>query len=215
MKNALIFSGGWEGHQPQAFSDLFAGLLRANSFQVEIATSLEVLLDVNRLRRLDLIVPNWTMGEIPRSAVAALNEAVQGGTGLAGWHGGMGDAFRNNCEYQFMVGGQFVAHPGDIKRYTVTPLAGHPITAGLPPFEMNSEQYYMHVDPSNHILATTVIDGLGAPWTQGTVMPVAWMRQHGQGRVAYCALGHKLDDFDVAPARELTLRGLLWAAHAL
>jgi type 1 glutamine amidotransferase len=143
-----------------------------------------------------------------------LQAAVRGGVGLAGWHGGMADAFRDNTDYQFMVGGQWVAHPGNIIDYRVD--IGnhtHPITAGLAGFAMHSEQYYMHVDPNNQVLATTTFDGTHAAWTAGTVMPVAWTRQWGAGRVAYCSLGHVLKDFDVPEAREIVKRGLLWASR--
>ena len=142
--------------------------------------------------------------------------AVRAGTGLAGWHGGMADAFRANPAYQFLVGGQWVAHPGDVFTHAVDIVAGdHPITRGLGRFTMRSEQYYLHVDPSNEVLATTTFDGRhgDAPWIAGCVMPVAWTRSYGAGRVAYCALGHKDTDFDVPEAREMTHRGLRWATR--
>jgi len=143
-----------------------------------------------------------------------LLDAVRGGAGLAGWHGGMGDAFRNNVEYQFMVGGQWVAHPGNIIDYQVN-ITDHddPITAGLADFSMHSEQYYLHVDPSNAVLATTTFGDQYLPWIAGTVMPVVWKRQWGAGRVFYCSLGHHASDFEVPEAREIVRRGMLWATR--
>ncbi len=140
--------------------------------------------------------------------------AIKAGTGLAGWHGGMADSFRNNVEYQWMVGGQWVAHPGNIIDYTVN-IINHddPITAGLSDFQMHSEQYYMHVDPSNEVLATTTYDGAHASWVAGTVMPVVWKRMWGQGKVFYSSLGHVAKDFDVAEAKEIVRRGMLWATR--
>jgi type 1 glutamine amidotransferase len=156
----------------------------------------------------------WTMGTIAKEQEQGLLNAVHGGVGIAGFHGTMGDSFRNNTEYQFMVGGQWVAHPGNIIDYTVN-IANHddPITAGLPDFKMHSEQYYMHVDPSNQVLATTTFSGEHASWIEGTVMPVVWKRRYGAGRVFYCSLGHVVPDFDVPEAREIVRRGMLWASR--
>jgi uncharacterized protein len=139
---------------------------------------------------------------------------VHDGVGIAGWHGTMGDSFRSSTGYQFMVGGQWVAHPGDIIPYTVNITdRDNPITAGLNDFQMRSEQYYMHVDPSNKVLATTTFSGEHVPWVEGTVMPVTWTRTFGAGRVFYCSLGHVVADFEVVEARTMVERGMLWAAR--
>ena len=76
-----------------------------------------------------------------------------------------------------------------------------------------SEQYYMHVDPSNEVLATTTFSGEHAPWIAGVVMPVVWKRKHGEGRVFYSSLGHVASEFDVPEMRTIVKRGLLWAAR--
>jgi len=146
--------------------------------------------------------------------VKELLEAVRRGVGIAGWHGGMGDSFRNNVDYQFMVGGQWVAHPGGIIDYDVEIIDRHdPITADLPDFHMRSEQYLMHVDPSNHVLAVTTFGGEYCPWVEGTIMPVVWKRMWGAGRVFYSSLGHVAKDFDVPEARIMVERGMLWASR--
>lgn len=213
-KTALIVWGGWEGHEPQKTAEIFAGELAEEGFQVDLETSLDSFLDANRLAATDLIVPIYTMSTITREQEAGLLGAIKAGTGCGGWHGGMADAFRNNTEYQFMVGGQWVAHPGNIIDYTVN-VTNHddPITAGLSDFRMHSEQYYLHVDPSNDVLATTTFSGEHAPWIAGTVMPVAWKRHYGSGKVFYCSLGHVAADFDVPEARTIVRRGLVWAAR--
>jgi len=181
---------------------------------VEIADTLDVYLDQDKMRSLSLVVPIWTMGTITQEQERGLLEAIKSGVGIAGWHGGMADAFRNNTEYQFMVGGQWVAHPGGIIDYEVN-IINHddPITAGLRDFKMHSEQYYMHVDPSNEVLATTTFSGEYAPWIAGCVMPVVWKRRWGIGKVFYCSLGHVARDFDVLEARTIVQRGMLWASR--
>jgi uncharacterized protein len=213
-KSALLVYGGWAGHEPQLGAALFAECLREKGYSVEVSDTLDTYLDTEKLAAQSLIVPIWTMGTITQEQEKGLLTAVREGVGVAGWHGTMGDSFRNNTEYQFMVGGQWVAHPGNIIDYKVN-IIDHddPIMAGISDFNMHSEQYYMHVDPSNQVLATTTFTGEHASWIEGTVMPVVWKRRWGQGKVFYCSLGHVRADFDVPEAREIVLRGMLWASR--
>lgn len=213
-KSALFVAGGWDRHEPQKCAALFAQLLQAEGYQTEISASLDGFLDADKLQQTDLIVPVWSMGTITDEQAKGLLAAIKSGVGIAGWHGGMADAFRNNTDYQFMVGGQFVAHPGGIIDYTVNITNhDHPITTGIDDFTMHSEQYYMHIDPANEVLATTTFSGDHTAWVEGVIMPVVWTKQWGAGRVAFCSLGHVASDFDVPEARELVLRGLLWASR--
>jgi type 1 glutamine amidotransferase len=214
MKRALIFHGGWPGHQPDQFKEWAAGRLGENGFEVEAVDSLEPLANQSWLAGFDLIVPIWTMGDLTEEQESGLKEAVRSGTGLAGWHGGMGDAFRSRASYQFMVGGQFVSHPGGIVTYDVRiTKPSDPIVQGLGDFTVTSEQYYMHVDPSNEVLATTTFRGETHPWIAGVEIPVVWKRRWGQGRVFYSSLGHVRSEFDLPQVAELTLRGMLWASR--
>jgi uncharacterized protein len=213
-RKALVVWGGWEGHEPRQCAEIFAPLLEQAGFDVEIHTTLDVYTDEQKMRSFDLISQIYTMSQISKEQEKGLLATIKAGTGFAGWHGGMADAFRNNTEYQFMVGGQWVAHPGNIIDYEVN-IINHddPITAGLNDFKMHSEQYYMHVDPNNEVLATTTFSGKYAPWIEGTVMPVVWKRRWGEGKIFYSSLGHVAKDFDVPEAREITRRGLIWASR--
>jgi len=213
MKNVLIFRGGWNGHNPVETSDIIGGRLREHGLHVDIFDTQDCLLDPEFKTKYNLVVPVWTMGTIGGEHEKALLAAVRGGMACGGWHGGMGDAFRNNTEYQFMVGGQWVAHPGGVIDYRVNiTRPDDPLVAGLQDFDMHSEQYYMHVDPSNEVLATTTFNGEICPWIEGTVMPVVWKRVYGKGRVFYASLGHVAKDFEVPEALEIVKRGLLWAS---
>lgn len=228
---ALIVWGGWAGHEPEQTSRIAARELEASGFRVERSDTLDALRDAAALRALDLIVPIWTMGTIEREQLEPLLGAVRGGVGLGGWHGGMCDAFRQATEYQFMTGGQWVAHPGgDVVRYRVrvgpTP---SPITAGLRDFFVTSEQYYMHVDPAVAVLATTRVargaasgdaydrdaqEAVDADRQPGVAMPVAWTKRYGKGRVFHLSLGHRAAVFDIPEALTLMRRGLAWAGGA-
>lgn len=213
MKRALMVWGGWEGHEPRQCVSIFAPLLEAAGFTVDISDTLDIYLDAERMRSYAVISQVYTMSTITREQEQGLLDAIESGVGFAGWHGGMADAFRNSTNYQFMVGGQWVAHPGNIIDYMVN-ITEHedPITAGLADFAMHSEQYYMHVDPANEVLATTTFTGQYCPWIDGVVMPVVWKRRWGAGRIFYASVGHVAADFDVPEAKEIVRRGLLWAA---
>ena len=216
MNNALIVWGGWEGHEPDKVANILGQALEENGFAVEISETLNSLRYQAKLESLDLIVPIWTMGVITPEQLNPMLKAVGLGTGIAGVHGGMGDAFRSETEYQFMVGGQFVAHPDDIVDYKVNIIKhDDPITEGIKDFRINSEQYYMHVDPSNEVLATTTFSDVDSEygWIKGCVMPVVWKRRWGKGKVFYSSLGHIAKDFDVPEAKEIIRRGMLWATR--
>lgn len=214
-KKVLFVWGGWEGHEPKQCVDVFAPLMAEAGYDVEISNTLDSYLDVEYLKTKDLIVQSVTMSSITNEQLKGLQQAVDSGVGFAGWHGGSGDSFRQATDYQFMVGGQWVAHPGGVIHYRVN-ITNHtdPITAGLSDFDMHSEQYYMHVDPSNEVLATTTFAGEHCAWIDGVVMPVTWKRIWGKGKVFYSSLGHVAADFNVPEAREMVRRGLIWATRS-
>lgn len=213
MKKALFVTGGWEGHHPEKIVQIFASELAAHGLVAEVVKDLAVLDDAEKLKACALIFPCWTMGQLTKEQEANLCAAVRGGVGLAGIHGGMGDAFRGRLDYEWMVGGHFVGHP-HVGDYTVrvTDWAS-PITAGLPAeFVYRSEQYYLLTDPGVHVLADADYRHDG----RSVRMPVAWVKTWGAGRVFYNALGHHPEEFTQFPAaRRLTVRGCLWAAGLL
>ena len=212
MKRALFISGGWDGHVPEAFTDRYVAEIEPRGFACQCETDLACLTSLD-LSSFDLIVPNWTMGEISPEQSKALREAVHAGTNLGGFHGGLGDAFRGDVEFKWMVGGMFVAHPV-IDEYDVTVTdPDHVIMAGIPTeFRYNSAQYYMLIDPGVHVLAETIYHWEG----QSVPMPIAWLKHWGKGRVFYGGLGHELAEFDRCPAAlEMNIRGLRWAAGDL
>jgi type 1 glutamine amidotransferase len=211
--NALIVWGGWEGHQPEQCAAIVEEFLVEEGFTVVKENKTSAFGDPD-LARFDLIIPIYTMGSIEGAESKNLCAAVEAGVGLAGFHGGMGDSFRLNTDYQFMTGGQWVAHPGNIISYRVNIVdKNDPITAGIEDFNYESEQYYMHVDPSDHVLATTTFSGENCSWIKGVRMPVAWKRMHGRGKVFYSSLGHLASEFAVYEMATLFRRGMLWAAQ--
>lgn len=215
-KRAPILQGGWPGHRPEEVSKILAALLREEGFEVEISETLDVLLDRKTMQKTDLIIPNWTLGTIDEAQLDSLLQAVENGTGVAGMHGGMGDAFRCEIRYQLMTGGQFVAHPGDEHvTYTVHfTERDHPVTRGMRDFTVTTEQYYMLVDPANEVLAVSRFSEKFPPvvWRE-VVMPVVWTKKYGKGRVFYSSLGHSMDILKRPEVLTLMKRGMVWAAR--
>ncbi|TIP13264.1 ThuA domain-containing protein [Mesorhizobium sp.] len=213
MRQALIVWGGWDGHEPEQGARAVRAMLEQEGFGVRVETTTAIFADP-AIADLSLIVPIYTMAKLAKNEELNLTRAVEGGVGLGGYHGGMCDAFREATEYQFMCGGQWVAHPGNIIDYRVDiTRRDDPIMNGIDDFSYRSEQYYMHVDPSNEVLATTTFSGEHASWIEGVVMPVVWKRRHGKGRVFYSALGHAAKEFEVPQMRTIFRRGLVWAAR--
>ncbi|MFJ6983826.1 MULTISPECIES: ThuA domain-containing protein [unclassified Streptomyces] len=218
MTRVLHLYGGWPGHSPYEVAAWTRGLLD------ELGCDVEETQDVFRLdgdlTGYDLIVLAWnnalTTEGLSEAQERGLLTAVEAGTGLAAWHGA-GAAFRSSLRYHLLLGGDFVAHPageGFPEPYTVTVTdPEHPVTRGVRDFEVASEQYYMHVDPNNHVLAETVFGGRPWPWLAGHRCPVAWVRRWGRGRVFYHSIGHAPGDLAGADVRRLTRQGLRYAAR--
>ena len=218
MKKALIFQGGWDGHQPDLVSQRFGRILKEEGFAVTISDTLDCLADPEKLMDLDLLVACWTMGEIDQKYTENISKAVGAGVGLAGCHGGMCDSFRNDTQWQFITGGQWVSHPGGDGIDYMVNISAHsnPIVAGLADFPVCSEHYYLHIDPAIEILATTRFPAINYYniANKPVDMPVVWTKMWGNGRVFYNSLGHHDDVFDKSPSAEIIMRrGMLWAAE--
>jgi type 1 glutamine amidotransferase len=206
-KKALIVQGGWQGHEPKDVAEILGGLLKEENFEVEISDTLDSFKDEEKLAGLNLIVPIWTMGTIEKEQLTPLLNAVKiNGVGIAGCHGGMADSFRNEVEYQYMVGGQWVAHPGDdgVTYEVNISDPAHPLTQGVEDFIVVSEKYYMHVDPAVKVYATTSFGEVK--------MPVVWTKTYGEGKVYYNSLGHVANIVRMPQVLTLMKRGMLWAA---
>lgn len=211
-QEALIVSGGWPGHKPQETAAYMKKLLETRGFTVTCSDTLTGLEDLEALKKYDLIIPNWTMGKISELQLRNLSDAVKAGTGLAGIHGGMGDAFRKTPDYEKMVGGHFLKHP-HVGPYTVDAVtADHPVMKGIPSsFPYNSEQYFMQMDDEVTVLADTDYSSE----KPGLRMPTIWVKQHGLGRVFYSALGHNaMKEYEKFPeAKKLFINGCLWTVR--
>ena len=228
-KHALIVRGGWDGHQPIEATDLFIPFLTANGYSVRVAESPQPYADAGYMRTVDLIVQCNTMATIERAALDGLRAAIEGGTGMAGWHGGIADSYRNSSDYLHLIGGQFACHPGKHPaertgaqsdnyvpyRINMLPAAAeHPITTGIADFDLVTEQYWVLADDYIDVLATTTQAVRSwDPWTRPVRSPAIWTRQWGHGRIFVCTPGHRLEVLKVPQVRTIIERGMLWASR--
>ncbi|MEE2774342.1 MAG: ThuA domain-containing protein [Pseudomonadota bacterium] len=230
---AVFFVGGWKGHYPTEFGNWCKDLLEKEGFEVKIYETLAPLSTPEQLFDVDLIVPIWSsarsahkpeFGNMTKSEETGLINLIANGCGLAGWHGHMGDAFRDRPTYHFLIGGQFVAHPpgwpdnpvpsDDFINYEVTiTRPSDPIVNGISSFQIYSEQYFMLTDSSNEVLATTTFSGEHLWWIEGTVVPVIWKRRWDKGKIFYCSIGHRLEDLKTPQVTEIIRRGAVWASR--
>ena len=212
-KKVLVVYGGWNGHQPEYFANKISDWLKTQKANVFISDSTSIYTNGKLMNKLDLIIQHITMNEITDDQLNGLIKAVANGTGLAGCHGGLADSFRDKTEYQYMVGGQFVKHPGGEVNYKVTiENKKDPITKGINDFKIFSEQYYMHVDPALEILASTKFSGENDPWIKGAIVPVVWKKKYGKGKIFYNSIGHSKNTFEIPEVWNLITRGICWAS---
>ena len=211
---------GGSCHTPQKSSMIMKEILENEGYNVDDRTTLDVYADEDYMDSVDLIVQAWTGGHLTTAQERGLIDAVMNGAGMAGWHGGLNDCFRDSLQYKFLVGSQFVAHPGGNVEFTVNiTKPDDPIMKGIDDFTLRSEQYYLHVDPgiiaglSGEVLATSTFNAPFLDWYHGTVMPAVYKRRWGDGRIFYVAYGHSYKDFDVHGTREILKRGFSWATR--
>lgn len=228
-RQALVVRGGWDGHMPVETTEAFIPFLRGHEFDVRVEESTAVYADAEFLEKVDLIVQINTMSTITAEELAGLRSAVLAGTGMAGWHGGIADSYRDKADYLHMIGGQFAHHAGkdpaervgaqsdNYIPHTVhiTELGrSHPITQGIPDFDLVTEQYWVLSDEYNNVLATTTQEARPwDPWNRPVMSPAIWTREWGAGRIFVSTPGHRLEIVEEPHVRTIIERGLLWAAR--
>lgn len=228
-KTALVVRGGWDGHQPVEATELFLPFLKANGYEVRVEESPKIYADTEYMDGVDLIVQCMTMSTIEKDEFEGLRTAVENGTGLAGWHGGIADSYRNTSDYPHLIGGQFACHPGkhederigeqsdNYVPYTVNMLpaaAEHPITQGIGDFDLVTEQYWVLADDYIDVLATTTQKVREwDPWNREVTSPAIWTRQWGNGRIFVSTPGHRVEILQDSNVRTIIERGMLWASR--
>ena len=219
MKRALYLYGGFPGHLPYDVAKWARGLMAELEYEVEETQDPHRFED--DLTGYDLIVLGWTQAQTTEDlsdrAEARLMEAARAGTGFVGWHGATA-AFRSSLPYNWILGASFIEHPGgEAVRvpYEVKIVdRDHPVSRGVEDYQVRSEQYFMQVDPSVHVLATTTFDGEpDVPWLAGVEMPVAYVKQFGDGRVFYTPPATSSTRWNAPRSPPWCASGMEWAAR--
>jgi len=239
-KNIIFVYGGMKGHSPKESADLFIPILEKEGANVKVYDNFNIYEDPVIMKETDLIIQAFTSAFTPEDQqmndkqFKGLQIAILNGTGFSGWHGGIGDSNPLNRRYQFMVGGHFIAHPGNMTNFEVKIIDNYdPITRNISNFLMNyTEQYYMLIDPNIKVLAVSQFTNKTykklnaielekinyinidvANDIKGSVMPVIWKKNYGKGRIFYSSIGHYLTDFDVPEVMTIQMRGFRWASE--
>lgn len=230
-RRALIVRGGWEGHAPVQATDLFRPFLAEQGFEVRVEDSPALYADAEFMVGVDVIVQCMTMSTIERDQLEGLRASIEAGTGMAGWHGGIADSYRNSSDYLHLIGGQFACHPGkhpdqrgepgdpsnNYLPYRIEILPerrDHPIVAGLDDFDLITEQYWVLADDYIDVLATTTLDARPwDPWHRPVRSPAVWTREWGKGRIFVATPGHSTDILQNDTVRMIIERGIMWASR--
>lgn len=227
---ALVVRGGWDGHEPVQTTDSFIPFLTEHNYDVRVEDSTKIYADADYMAEVDLIVQVVTMSTIEPDELKGLRKAIADGTGMAGWHGGIADSYRNSADYLQLIGGQFAHHqakarPEELEggaadnfvRYTVNIVPekkDHPIVSGIEDFELETEQYWVLSDDYNDVLATTTIPSRDFDaWHRPITCPAIWTREWGKGKIFVCTPGHQLSVVDNPSVRTIIERGMLWVTR--
>ena len=227
-KKVIYVYGGMDGHSPKESVDFFVPILEKEGAIVKVFNNFSVYEDEKLMKEADLIIQVFTdaFSSDPRmneNQFKGLRNALINGTGFAGWHGGLADSSPNPL-YHFIVGGDFVSHPGELKdmktaEYEVKIHDKQDyITNGVSDFKItNSEQYYMMIDPNVKVLAVSEFKlnnwQTNENEIKGSFMPVIWKKNFGKGRVFYSSLGHYLREFEIPEVLTIQMRGFRWASE--
>ena len=168
------------------------------------------------------------------TGLAALFDYVAGGGGFVGLHSA-GDTFHsqergggNNPRrlqryrnygvaadpYCQMLGGEFIRHgPQQVAKATVTDQKFPGFGELGAEINVNEEWYTLKDFAANdHVLLVMQTAGMQGGDYARPPYPLAWVRPHGKGRVAYHAMGHRDDVWDSAAYQSMLAGMLRWAA---
>ena len=139
----------------------------------------------------------WMTAEAER----ALADHVASGAGLLLVHAGTA-SHPTDGPFRETAGGHFLQHPPEHPPVTITPVADHPITAGVTSFTHPDEHYFLEVDDEVTRLLTATSE-LGE-------QSGGWCRTHGSGRVATLVPGHTREMLAEPMMRRLLANAIRW-----
>jgi uncharacterized protein len=151
-------------------------------------------------------LPFGTPGTVPMNTLASF---VRAGGGLVGIHSASLVDYAATSLFVALLGGKFSGHPGALRNSTCQSEGTHPAVVDLPkPYVTNDEFYtFVAMNPDDQI-------DLRCVGIAGEMLPIAWHRTEGNGRVFYTGLGHgpELWGTTTTFVKAHVLPAILWAA---
>jgi uncharacterized protein len=122
----------------------------------------------------------WMTSEVEN----AFLDYVRAGKGLLVVHSGSA-GYKETPVLRALMGGVFDHHPPQCM-VTVEPVEGHVLTAGVAPFTVKDEHYFMLLDDAGADVFLTATSEHGP-------QPGGWTRTEGAGRVCMLTPGHNVE----------------------
>lgn len=165
------------------------------------------------LREFDAIVSVTTGGELTKKQEKVLEEAISEPRNhrarpvhFLGVHGAS-CSFSNSARYLTLLGGRFLRHPPMASFQVAIEAPEHPVTSGVSAFEIHDELYVLEVLSDIQVLLSAKNPELAWPSAR---VPLGWVRQFGQGKVCYLALGHGPEQLEHPSVARLITQALEW-----
>jgi hypothetical protein len=214
---ALVITGGHDYEEP-AFRAMFAAMPDVVAQHATFPDAADLLTpELAKTQDVVVLYDMWTPGFTPAQQQAFV-QLLEQGIGVVALHHTLA-AHPNWPEYAKIIGGRF--HVGDhvVDGQTVpgstydhdqdiaVQIADrqHPITRGLPDFQIHDETYGRYdTDPDAHVLLTTQ--------HPKSDRELAWTNHYANSRVVYIQLGHDHLAYEHPTYRELVNRAIRWTA---
>ena len=210
-KRILILLGG-RYHDFDGFARAMAPIYEAEGWPIEATYDLDVLTCLDKVGcEIVLVYTCFSKNEpdqAERTPERLTDEQVRG---LADWVQKGGALLAAHCatvvgesgpELGRLLGGTFISHPPPFT-FTISPVSDeHPITRGVPAFDVYDEFYMERCEPSVKIHMIAV--------DQTVAHPMVWSKQEGAGRVVHIAPGHFPEVWNLRPYQRLMVQAVSW-----
>jgi uncharacterized protein len=226
-KRKLLAIGMSAGFQHDSVSDALATLWKIGQesglwdtyirTDVQLITKQKLKGNAKNLDEFDAVF-FMTTGELPmdEEQKEALMSFIKSGKGFLGAHNA-NDTFYKWPEYGEMIGGYFDGHPWNQFMATIkVEDRTFPATRHFPAsFEIMDEIYQTRDFSREKSRVLMSLDTSKTDMTKKGVkytdVPITWIREHGQGRVFYCGLGHRPEVWARPDIQKMWLEAVRWA----
>jgi type 1 glutamine amidotransferase len=169
-------------------------------------------LSADNLKNYDGVIFANTTGDLPIPDPQAFVDWIAQGHAFIGMHSAS-DTYHGFSPYIEMLGGEFQTHGAQVGIECLVQDMKHPATRHFgESFCIEQEEVYIikSYDPAKvHELLT--LDKHPNHKSQSGHFAVAWVKEHGKGKVFYTTLGHREDVWENPKYQKHILGGIKWA----